>query len=71
VYHYRVALLRSSAPALTYSCEKKLEKGTVVSVPLKTTQKDAVVVKEETTVPSFDTSAISSVLDLGYTQAQI
>jgi primosomal protein N' (replication factor Y) len=71
VVYYRVVLLRSCAPALTYSYEKKLQKGTIVSVPRKTTQKDAVVVEEETTVPSFDTSAISSVSGLGYTQVQM
>jgi len=70
VHFYEVLLLRSSAPALTYSSQHILEPGTVVSVPLKSTKKDAVVVRK-IEKPEFDTAEIVSVSDRCYSPEQM
>lgn len=70
MHYYEILLLRSSAPGLTYFSKSKLEKGTVVSVPLKSTLKDAVVM-EEVEKPEFETAEIASVSDNAYSQAQM
>ncbi|HEY9128196.1 MAG TPA: primosomal protein N' [Sulfurovum sp.] len=70
MYFYKVTLLKSSAPSLTYFSYSSLEIGTVVTVPLKTTLKDAVIV-EEVEKPQFETEAVSSVLDKFYSCEQI
>ncbi len=46
LYFYQILLLRSSAPSLTYHSQNKLTMGRVVSIPLKTTFKDAVILEE-------------------------
>ena len=69
--HYcKTLLLRSSAPGLTYHSQDKLTIGSVVSVPLKTTLKEAVVI-EEVEKPEFDTAEIASVSDRYYSNEQM
>jgi len=60
--YYEIVLLRSSAPNLTYAFNEKVNVGSIVSVPLKSTLKDAVIV-EEVHKPVFDTAQITSVSD--------
>jgi primosomal protein N' (replication factor Y) len=69
-YYYRVLLLRSSAPRLTYRSQDKLPAGTVVSVPLKTTIKEAVVIGE-VEKPEFETAEIVSVSGKCYSSEQM
>ena len=68
--YYRVDLLGSSAPSLTYHSGDAIAVGTVVSVPLKSTQKQAVVL-EETEQPDFDTAAITAVSDRYFSSEQM
>jgi len=68
--YYEIALLKSSAPTLTYHFLEALESGAVVSVPLKTTQKTAVILKE-VKQPSFKTQEIHATLDSVYTIEQM
>ena len=68
--YYTISLLRSSAPVLTYSSTIALEIGTVVQVPLKTTIKDAVIIKQ-VEKPEFDTAEIVSVTDKIYSTEQM
>lgn len=70
MYYYEILLLRSSAPSLTYHSQHKLDKGSVVSVPLKTTLKDAVIVAK-VEKPEFETAEIASVLDKYYSKEQM
>ncbi|WP_067331629.1 primosomal protein N' [Sulfurovum riftiae] len=70
MYCYVVSLLRSSAPGLTYSSKQSLKTGSVVSVPLKSTQKEAVVVRE-VEKPDFETSEIISVTDRYHSSEQM
>ena len=58
--YYKIFLLRSSAPALTYFSQQILAVGTIISVPLKTTVKEAVVIAE-VEKPEFETAEIVSV----------
>ena len=67
---YEIVLLRSSAPNLTYSSYENLEVGSVVSVPLKTTLKEAVVVSE-VEKPEFETTEIASLSDKVYIVEQM
>ena len=55
---------------MTYHSHQPLTKGSVVSVPLKTTLKEAVVV-EEVKNPEFETVEITSVSDKVYTNEQM
>ena len=57
--YYEVALLKQSAPILTYSSSQDLEIGNLVEVPLKSTIKEAVVLKQ-TSKPEFATENILS-----------
>ena len=68
--YYEIALLRSSAPVLTYASSEELDMGVIVSVPLKTTFKDAVVLKE-VSKPEFETFQIVSISDRYYTNEQM
>ena len=63
-------LLRSSAPSLTYYFHQPLTIGSVISVPLKTTFKDAVIVKQ-VDKPEFETAEIASVTKKYYTNKQM
>lgn len=67
---YKILLLRSSAPGLTYTSQDTLRKGTVVSVPLKTTLKDAVILAE-VAKPEFETAEIASVSHKHYSNEQM
>ena len=68
--YYKIILLRSSAPALTYFSYETLAIGTVVTVPLKTTIKDAVVI-DEVEKPEFETAEIVSLTDKVYSSEQM
>jgi len=70
VYYYNVSLLKSSAPSLTYAFTQALELGNIVSVPLKSTVKEAVVTAL-TTQPTFQTEEILSLSTHYYTQEQM
>ncbi|MCO4846072.1 MAG: primosomal protein N' [Sulfurovum sp.] len=70
MYYYEISFLRSSAPSLTYHSQNKLAKGSVVSLPLKTTLKEAVVIKE-IGKPEFETAEIASVSDKIYSHVQM
>jgi len=70
VYYYRVSLLRSSAPHLTYHSKQHIFAGTCVSVPLKSTQKQAIIISE-TKAPDFQTEAILSVSDFAFSDVQM
>ena len=60
MHYYQVALLKSSAPILTYSSLNSLNIGSIVNVPLKSSSKLAVVLKE-VQKPAFDTQDILNV----------
>ncbi len=68
--YYQTVLLRSSAPELTYRYDGDIETGTIVTIPLKSTTKEAVVVSR-TDKPKFDTEQITSVSDRYYTSDQM
>ncbi|MGC9351103.1 MAG: primosomal protein N', partial [Sulfurovum sp.] len=70
MFFYQVFLLGSSAPALTYHCEDQIESGSIVSVPLQTKLKEAVVVKE-VDKPSFETAPIENISRKFYTSVQL
>ena len=69
-YFYKIVLLRSSAPCLTYHLSQLLSIGSIVSVPLKTTIKEAVVV-EVVKKPDFDTAQITVISGKMYSRAQM
>ncbi len=60
LYYYKISLLRSSAPILTYASKSKIANGTLVNIPLKQTIKNAVVVNE-VEKPEFKTVEVVSV----------
>jgi len=68
--YYETVLLRSSAPILTYASSKHLPIGSVVSVPLKSTIKHAVLIKE-IAKPTFETAEIVSVSEKMYSAEQM
>jgi len=68
--YYHVVLLRSSAPTLTYEANEEIVIGTVVSVPLKTTTKNAVVIATVST-PDFNTELITSLSNECYSAEQM
>ena len=68
--YYKVVLLKSSAPELTYSFLESLEVGCIVSVPLKSTVKNAVVLSE-VQKPQFETAVIVSESDKIYSSKQM
>ena len=68
--YYEIVLLRSSAPNLTYASTQVLPIGIVISVPLKTTVKDALIIAE-VQKPAFDTAEIVSVSNKYYSNQQI
>ncbi len=70
MYYYEIILIRSSAPRLTYHSEDKLPIGSVISVPLKTTTKEAVVITK-VEKPAFETNQIALVSDKYYTKEQM
>jgi len=68
--YYEIDLLGSSAPTLTYASIQTLIIGSVVSVPLKSTVKDAVVISL-VAKPSFETAEIGSVSQKCYSVEQM
>ena len=70
MHYYEVALIKSSAPLLTYSSQEKIEIGKEVLVPLKGSIKKGVVLKE-VSKPSFKTYEITEILDTFYKKWQI
>jgi primosomal protein N' (replication factor Y) len=70
VKFYETILLRSSAPSLTYASRNSLEIGSIVSVPLKSTIKEAVIV-QEVDQPEFETAEINSISDKYFTPSQM
>ena len=68
--YYELMLLKSSAPLLTYASSKKLTQGMIVSVPLKSTQKEAVIL-HEVEKPAFQTYEISTILPYVYRKIQM
>ena len=70
MHYYKTVLLKSSAPSLTYSSSQLFTKGSIVSVPLKTTVKEAVIV-DAVHKPSFDTESIVSLLSKYYSAEQM
>jgi primosomal protein N' (replication factor Y) len=70
VKYYKVVLLKSSAPELTYSFGNSLDVGSIVLVPLKSTVKNAVVLSE-VQKPQFDTAEIVSESDKIYSSKQM
>ena len=70
MHYYTTSLLRSSAPTLTYYSQNKLTIGTLVSIPLKTTIKEAIVIAE-VEKPAFETAEIVSVSDKVYSNEQM
>jgi len=70
LHYYATSILRSSAPTLTYYSQDKLTIGTLVSIPLKTTIKEAIVIAE-VEKPAFETAKIVSVSDKVYSSEQM
>jgi len=70
LHYYEISLLKSSAPCLTYHTLTPIPKGSIVAVPLKTTVKEAIVLRE-VSKPAFETEEILSVTEKYYTQAQM
>ena len=68
--YYEIALIKSSAPLLTYASAETLESGRLVSVPLKSTTKDAVII-DEVDKPTFKTEEILSVSEKYYASSQM
>ena len=68
--YYEIALIKSSAPLLTYASVGSLDLGVMISVPLKSTTKNAVILKEVKN-PKFDTQEIVSVSNRYYTASQM
>ncbi|MBU1669074.1 primosomal protein N' [bacterium] len=71
MYYYRVTLLRSSAPILTYHYEQPIKIGQLINVPVHSKVKLAMVLKEVEKPEGFETLAVLSVLDTYYTSTQI
>ena len=70
MYFYRVALVGSAAPELTYHCDTVLREGAIVEVPLKQTFKTAVILGV-TPPPSFSTHSIVQLNDRAYAPWQM
>ena len=68
--YYKIVLLRSSAPILTYANSEELIVGSIVSVPLKSTVKEAVVIAEGEK-PEIETKQIVSVSNKMYSFEQM
>jgi len=70
VNYYKTSLLKSSAPSLTYHSQTSCNIGSVITVPLKTTLKEAVVITE-VEKPEFETDEIVSVSSQCYSAEQM
>ena len=67
IYYYKVTLLKSSAPILTYASSGELQLGLLILVPLKGREQKGVVVAS-VEQPPFDTHRIIKSLDKHYPQ---
>lgn len=67
LYYYRVALLKSSVPILTYSSSVELEVGSVIVVPLRSREREAVILSSVER-PQFDVHPMVKSLDKYYPQ---
>jgi len=70
VHYYELVLLRSSAPHLSYASPEKIRVGAIVTVPLKTTSKEAVILSE-VKQPDFETAEIIEVSDRYFSAIQM
>ena len=70
MYYYRVSLLSSAAPELTYASTIAIDLFTVVTVGLKSSIKEALVL-EEVDKPTFETQEIFEITDRYYKSNQI
>ncbi len=70
MYYYEVAILNSSAPLLTYSSSINLKEGSLVIVPLKSSSKKGVILKE-VSKPNFKTQSILEVENSFFTKEQL
>ena len=70
MYYYKVFLLKSVAPPLTYASLETLENARIVFVPLKSTTKEAVIL-QEVKKPKFDTHQIVSLSSKSYASSQM
>ncbi|MBD3790422.1 MAG: primosomal protein N' [Campylobacterales bacterium] len=70
MFFYQVALLRSSAPSLTYHSHIELQKGMLVIVPFQKSAKEAVII-EKVEKPSFETVEVSTVSERYYNPTQM
>ncbi|MCB4743632.1 MAG: primosomal protein N' [Sulfurovum sp.] len=68
--YYEIALLHSAAPVLTYDSTHEIVPGTLVYVPLKRTQKEAIVIAK-VDKPDFKTESIVSIQQKHYTPQQM
>jgi len=69
-YYYHVALIGTAAPIFTYASIRDIVPGSIVTIPLKSRYKQAVILTQ-TTPPAFETSAICSVSQRYYTPEQM
>ena len=70
MHYYQVALVKSSAPILTYSSINSLNIGAIVNLPLKNSTKLAVVLKE-VQKPEFNTQDILEITNNYYKPWQL
>ncbi|NPA28172.1 MAG: primosomal protein N' [Epsilonproteobacteria bacterium] len=68
--YFEIALLKSSAPILTYSFNEEIEVGSIVKVNLKESIKEGVVLKE-VEEPSFETKEIIEVTNKRFSKEQL
>ena len=70
MFYYEVAVLGASLKPLTYSSNFKISSYQIVSVPVKSSVKSAVILRE-VSKPSFKTKEISEISQLKFTPFQI
>jgi primosomal protein N' (replication factor Y) len=70
LFYYRVTLQKSNAPLLTYESDIDIPIGTLVSVPLKSKTKQAIILSK-VSKPEFDTSKIESISEYRYSDTQL
>ncbi len=69
MYFYKVALLNQTV--FTYSCQEKLSEGTLVTVPLKSTVKEGVVLEQTEQPVKYEAKSILEIKPLFFTQTQL
>jgi len=68
--YYSVVLQKSNAPLLTYESDIDIPIGTLISVPLKSKTKQAIILSK-VSKPEFDTSKIESISEYRYSDTQL